>query len=101
MAWEMRKGRKYYYRSVWRDGEVVKVYLGRGAEASRAAAEVIQRANNRKLEAAAFEQWSRKMDAIDGPLKTMRALANEIMELDLINDNFYQAGRVWRQRKRS
>jgi hypothetical protein len=47
MAWERRgKTATYYYRSVRRDGQVKKLYLGKGSAAHKAAKEAaIERAN--------------------------------------------------------
>jgi hypothetical protein len=37
MSWEVRDGRRYYYRAARRDGQVVKTYVGKGTEAELAA----------------------------------------------------------------
>ena len=37
MAWEVRDGRRYYYRGTRREGRTVKQYIGRGPAAELAA----------------------------------------------------------------
>ena len=37
MGWERRGKKQYYYRSVWKNGRVVKKYFGCGPEAEEAA----------------------------------------------------------------
>jgi hypothetical protein len=63
MAWERHGGRSYYYRSVRRDGKVVKAYYGTGP-VGRLAAEVdaLRRAEQR-AEAAARQARRDRLDA--------------------------------------
>ena len=100
MGWEQRGPHRYYYVSSWVDGRVVKKYVGRGAKASRAEAEMLEREEQRLHMNAVIGRWSREMDEIDTPIRQMFELADQIMEADLLSSNFYQAGRVWRKRRR-
>lgn len=80
MAFELRGGRKYYYRSRRVDGRGIKQYLGRGPAAKQAAAEVAQRKLDR------LEQCRRD-----------RRFENQLLLLRDEFEQYWQASeRAWR-----
>lgn len=101
MGWERRGAHKYFYSSAWVDGKVVKKYVGRGKKAAHAEQELLEREAERQYINAGGQRWAIEMAEVDKPIKKMRELAKQIMEADLLANNFYRAGRVWRKRKRN
>jgi hypothetical protein len=55
MAWETRGGGRFYYRYRWNHGRVIKVYVGKGPAAERAAREDEAKRTNRIAQRQAAE----------------------------------------------
>jgi len=100
MAWEVRGHRQVYYRSRRQGDRVVKVYVGHGPLAERAAkldAEVRARRE-------ADRQEARRMEATLEPLDVLRAEAEDGLRLLTLATFFagglHQHKGQWRQRRR-
>jgi hypothetical protein len=66
MAWEKRGQcgeRTYYYRSIYRDGRVRKLYYGAGSAGKLAADVDALRRAERKVEQEALRAWQGQLDA--------------------------------------
>ena len=97
MAWELRPGGRYYYRSVRRAGRVRKVYLGRGAAAELAAQLAAEAKARRAAEAAA----ARAELALFGPLETavadLDAACKLAVEATLMVAGYRRVDYAWRR----
>jgi hypothetical protein len=89
MAWEQRGARRYFYRSRKVAGRVVHVYVGRGEEAERFAAEATRRRQDR--EARRPEQA--RLDAADGPARQFAGLTDLLTHSAFLAAGFYRRPR--------
>ncbi|MDA8563845.1 hypothetical protein N9L06_05270 [Mariniblastus sp.] len=100
MAWELRRGKRYYYQSVYVDGRAVKKYVGRGDRAEELAGDVEIRAAQRKEcddEAMAYREATKEAERQTADVCSM---AMSLLEARLLADGYYQASYTWRRRKR-
>src|SRR5580704_11255678 len=103
MAWEVRGGRRYYYRSVREGGRVRRVYVGTGPVAEAAAEfDALARANRngvRERSKAAGGDWQIRLAAALGPLRRLDALAGALAALALVEAGYHRPNRGdWRRR---
>ena len=107
MAWESRKGRgSYYTRSLWRDGRVVREYVGCGQKGEKAARRDVQeRATLERLrqQAARIEREEQaRLRAIERPLDELSAVCAMLMETALERAGYHKPKRwLWRRRRES
>jgi hypothetical protein len=94
MAWEVRDGNSYYYYSRKVSGRVVHVYVGRGEEAERFAAEVARR----RLERAASRAEQNRLDAADGPTRKLAAFTDLLTSSACLAVGCYRDHGRWRAR---
>src|SRR3954468_16627312 len=100
MAWEVKKGCRFYTRSLWRGGRVVRQYLGTGPEAEKAAAEDEARRAEQKASREADRAWVGCRDAADSALAELHEAAELAAQAALIAQGFHQHDRgEWRRRK--
>jgi hypothetical protein len=101
MAWESRKGRgRYFTLSLWRGGRVVRQYLGRGAEAEKAAAENEARRADQRARREADRDWAGGRDEADAALGELHETTDLAMRAALIGHGFHQHDRgEWRRRR--
>jgi len=102
MAWT--NGR-YYSRSLWKNGQVVRQYVGCGRKADEAARIDAQtRAEMKRLRriAADIEQEERdRIKAIEEPLRELEGVCNLLMRTALVGAGFHQHNRgPWRKRQK-
>ena len=103
MAWEKRRsaGATYFYLSR-RDatGRVIKVYLGMGSAAKRAAAGLARGRADRVATRQRLEAAAAQFVAIDGLLAELEAVGDVLFEAFLIAEGFHRPnyGR-WRRRR--
>jgi hypothetical protein len=71
MAWQAQGEKSYYYRSVRVDGQPHKVYLGYGAAAQEAEAEVRDRRQRREERRQQLEALSQAHAALAAPLVSL------------------------------
>jgi hypothetical protein len=100
VAWELRRGRKYYYRSRKVAGRVVREYVGAGEAAELAArldaiAAEERQAQRRTIRASRTE--FAEMERIIAPLN---ALVDECVAYVMIRDGFHLARGRWRKKRR-
>ena len=104
MGWETRNGRgRYYTRSLWVDGRVVRQYLGRGEKGKLAAREDASRRELRRkarklAQEMALEEKERQ-DAIDVPLDELEAVCKTAIAVAMERGGYHRPKRwVWRKR---
>ena len=104
MAWESRDGRgKYYTRSLWQDGRVVRQYIGcdqKGKDAARK--DALERAELERLRQQAREweaEEKARLEAIEQPLDELEAVCKMLMETALERAGYHRPKR-WEWRKK-
>lgn len=99
MAWETRsRGGVYYTRTLWRDGRVVRQYVGTGAEAERAAAEDDARRAARRAALEAGRDAIARLDEADAPLAALLEVADLLARAALVEDGFHEHRGEWRRK---
>jgi hypothetical protein len=100
MPWVWHDNRKYFYRSVRMGSRVVRRYLGSGAEAERAAAEIEQRRKMRATQVQlAYNEAIRHDEAI-APLAELCRLTDLLVGATFTDQGFHQHDRgAWRRRR--
>ena len=99
MAWEERRGNRYYYRSV-RDGKRVrKEYVGAGevTEALARADEAIRRI--RELEAAERRAEVERLAQLDAPVAQLCEMVEVLARAELVVAGYYRHKGQWRFRR--
>jgi hypothetical protein len=98
MPWGQRGNRRYYYRSVRRNGRVHKDYIGIGLVAEYAAEmDALQRAERNKA-AQAWRQQRERMDAIEVQLQTWWNAGNVLLKAHLYEKGYHRHDRgQWRK----
>ena len=100
MAWERRKGRRYYYRARKVGGRVVKKYLGSGKKAEIAAKldelAVVQREQLRQACRATMEEFE-ELDRILAPL---HELVDAVVAFVMTEDGYHLSRGAWRKKHR-
>ncbi len=100
MAWEGRRSRAYYYRSVRQGERVTKEYVGAGLIGQLTAGLDAERQAERDLKrqrrAAALEAW----DVLEGPTRELDDLADLLAGAALILAGYHRHDRgEWRRRR--
>jgi hypothetical protein len=99
MAWEQRGPQQYYYRSVRRNGQVTKVYVGTGPLAALSAAEDAERQAQHQAAAEAWRQEQAALDAMDRQIDALWDLDTVLVKATLYREGYYQHDRgAWRKR---
>jgi hypothetical protein len=99
MAWQARDDRSYYYRSVRLDGEPHKIYLGFGAAAKQADAEVRARRQRREERRQQLEALSQAHAALAARLDALAQAADLLVRTSLTRAGFHEHHGCWRQRR--
>src|SRR5947208_2686742 len=101
MGWESRQGRgRYYTRTLWQDGRVVRRYLGRGPRAEQAAAEDSRRKAEQLTQREASRARVRDLDAADATLGALDAVSLQILSVALTAAGYGRHDRgAWRKRQ--
>src|SRR6516165_8249637 len=100
MAWVQRGRKRYFYRTVRRGRRTKLVYLGSGAAAEEAAADIERRRAERQAQAAALRADALRHAAATAPLDELCALSDLVMRATLIGRGFHQHCQgQWRRRR--
>jgi hypothetical protein len=102
MSWGQRGAQRYYYRSVRRNGQVCKEYVGTGPEAERvAAADAAQRAQHRAA-AGAWRKERGRLEALDAQFGAWWETGALLINAALYTEGYYRHDRgQWRKRRPS
>jgi len=91
MGWVRRGKRKYYYRSRWVDGRVVKEYVGSGPEAEAEA-----------KKAAQWREFLRRVAEVEAILDRLDEVCNLAADAIMVAAGYYRHDRgPWRKRRDS
>src|SRR2546423_12759299 len=97
MAWEVKKGCRFYTRSLWRNGRVIRQYLGTGPEAEKAAAEDEARRAERKARREADRAEMGRRDEADDAVAELHEVIDLAAHAALTAQGFHQHDRgEWR-----
>jgi hypothetical protein len=91
MAWEKRAARRYYYRSVRRDGRVTKIYYGSGSAGQAAAEEDDARHARHRAETAAWLADQVRLEPLIALARQMQAVAQLLADAVLLAAGFHRA----------
>jgi hypothetical protein len=99
--WDVREGRRYYYRSVRLGNRVVRQYVGTDPLAELAAtADALKRAQ-RRSQAEARRRDRALLEEADGPLLELNGVADLLTRAALTAAGFHQHERgEWRRKRR-
>src|SRR5262245_19931468 len=100
VAWELRQGRRVYYRSIRKGRAVRHVYFGAGIGAMIAAAEDDRRRAERQSARADREQREREWNAVWRPLQDYAAATNVCLNAALLAAGHHREGGHWRKWRR-
>ncbi len=101
MAWETRGGtRRYYTRSVRRDGRVARVYVGGGPIGETAAASDRERRRIRADEDAARIAHLDRLAALDAQVSAFSDAAEVVLRASFLIAGYHRHDRgSWRRRR--
>lgn len=99
MAWELRSGRRYMYRSVRHGHRVRKVYLGAGEAAEQAARIDAAKRAKRSKEKGELAALQVKLNAVDQLTAEAQRGINLLAEAALFAHGFHQHHGEWRRRR--
>jgi hypothetical protein len=99
VAWEKRRGRFFYYRSVRVGNRVKKIYVGRGPAAEQAASEAAEAKARRAAERAEVDEFEAVMVAADQRSATVNEGTKRLVDAGLSACGYHQHRRQWRRRR--
>jgi hypothetical protein len=99
MAWEERKGRRYYYRAERIGGRVRKVYLGADEMARRSARTDAAIRSSKELERERERAECERLKVLAAPVEELCEAAEVLTEAHLLAAGFAQHKGQWRRRR--
>jgi hypothetical protein len=99
MAWEHRRGRRYYYRTHRVNGRVVKEYVGTGEVAEMAARLDAEAAANRALVRAERLRTRAELEELDTLLEQIDREVNEFVSVAMTVAGFHRHRGEWRRKR--
>ncbi len=100
MAWETRRGRRYYYRARKEDGRVVKEYVGTGPSAEIAALQDRSAREERATAAQARKAEQDRLEAIDSEVTHIDHAIEAVTQVNLLLAGYHRHHRdAWRRRR--
>jgi hypothetical protein len=99
MAWETRKGGRYFYRAVKKDGRVIKTYIGRGLPAEIAAGHLTQARERRLDQEAAYQAERARLALPTQALADLDAACSLMVEATLTAAGFHKVDSKWRRKR--
>ncbi len=101
MSYETRRGQKYYYRARRVQGRVVKNYVGKGAAATRAAAEVAQRNLDRLVQRRRELALENRLALFLDEFDLFWTASGRALRIALLAHNYHRRRGEWRRRRAS
>ena len=99
MAWEKRRGRKYYYRKHRIGDRVVSEYVGAGPDALAAAALDELKRQAREEERELFRRERERQRAIDEELDHICLLIRNLVDAALLLNGYHLHNGQWRKKR--
>ena len=101
MAWEQRRGGKYFYRSFRSGGKVQKTYFGRGSQATAAEQEMAEARARRESDRQAVRQLQAALMPLDVAADEIDAGADILLGALLHGCGFHEHRGAWRRKRGS
>ena len=99
MAWETRRGQRYFYEMRRVAGKVVKTYFGNGSEALEAERKVLDRKTCRTEGKAAIRDLGQALEPVDDTLTELDAAVTLLIQGSLLAAGYHQHSGTWRARR--
>lgn len=100
MAWEIRRGRKYYYRKVREGRQVRSIYVGASENASHFAELDAQINQSSADERATTRRMQEFYDEAGAQVERLASIVETLMEGVLLAAGFHTHKREWRRERR-
>jgi hypothetical protein len=97
MAWERRRGRRYFYRPVRRGGRVVKEYYGNGPAAEAAERLLAEARRARAAEAVAVREMGAKLGTLDRVMGELDVACRRLTEAAMRAAGYRRSNYQWRR----
>jgi hypothetical protein len=99
MGWETRGGKgRYYTRSVWSGGKVVRQYVGTGSDAEKAAAEDEARRARREAAREAGREEAERRGEADAEVAALGDAVGLLARAALAAAGYHEHRGEWRRR---
>ena len=99
MAWEVRRGRKYYYRSRRVNGRVVKEYAGTGPAAEEAARLDAEKAAEKERQRKSLRETIESMEEMDRILAPLHELVDVVVHFAMTDAGYHKCRGEWRKKR--
>ena len=99
MGWEVRRGRKYYYRSRRVDGRVVKEYFGSGAAAEEAARIDATAAAEKRRQRERLHEFITELAEINRRLDAQDVIVDAAVEAYMTAGGYHKCRGEWRKKR--
>ena len=100
MGWESRgRGKRYYTRSRWVDGRVVREYVGSGTLAEIAALEDEHKRRQREEEAAFWKEEKERLEAGAAFVDELTEASEVLLRAQLLASGFHKHKGQWRRKR--
>lgn len=99
MGWELRRGKRYYYRRRKVNGRWIREYVGPGARGEQAALEDALRNAKKKAEMEAERRRREEFQAAQALLHGACEEYDRLIKAALIGAGYYEHKRQWRRRR--
>lgn len=99
MAWEWRRGQRYYYRSVRVDDSVRKQYFGYSPEAIAAANQDVAKQAAKKKHAEREQQFAKDLTKFDALIARYERACDLIVRAALLCGGYHRRRSEWRRRR--
>jgi hypothetical protein len=98
MGWEKRgRGTRYYTRSRWVDGRVVREYVGSGSRGKIAALEDECKRRQREMEAAFRKEERERLEVSAAFLEELEEAAEVLVRANLVGAGYRKRKGQWRR----
>lgn len=99
LAWEVRNGRRYYYRKVRRGGRVFSVYEGGGLSGRISEMQVAEACAEKQARALTLREQAARDDSIDAMIDESWRMVSAATAAALESAGFHRHKGQWRLRR--
>jgi hypothetical protein len=99
MGWETRSGKRYYYRSLWRNGTCVKEYVGTGPVAEVAARIDAVAGAERAARRTARDTRANGVATVARALAPFYALVDSVLAIVFAQAGYHMSRKNWRKKR--
>ena len=99
MAWETRRGRRYYYRYRWQGKKAAKIYVGCGPVAEMAARMDAEARSSRERAKQEVSKMAATLQHADALLVELNRGIDLLVAAEMLAAGFHRHGRTWRRKR--